>query len=107
MPWISRNFTMFAFVGACLVASSAGHKSAYGADNGALLAAAERGDAQEVGRLLAAGADLNVTNRSGEVPLHLAAVSGSKDVAQLLIDRGADVNAQDRGGFTPLHMAAY
>ena len=46
---------------------------------------------------------VNVADAAGKTPLHWAALSGNKDVAQLLVDRGAKVNVPDRDGFTALH----
>jgi hypothetical protein len=40
-------------------------------------------------------------------PLHVAALTGHKDIAELLLAKGADVNAKSNGGLTPLHQAAY
>ena len=42
----------------------------------------------------------------GSTPLHEAARSGRKEIAELLIDKGAEVNAKEDGGMTPLHPAA-
>jgi ankyrin repeat protein len=41
----------------------------------------------------------------GATPLHWAARSGHKDVAQLLVSDSADVNAKDGDGDAPLHWA--
>jgi len=54
--------------------------------------------------LLAAGADLNTTNRDG-TPLHFAAYKGRAEVAQILLAAGADVNVRDKFGCTPLDLA--
>jgi TonB family protein len=43
---------------------------------------------------------------NGEKPLHLAAMNGHKDVAELLLANKAEVNAKTDSGYTPLHMAA-
>jgi ankyrin repeat protein len=72
-----------------------------------LFAAVKAGNAEEVRRLLATGADSKVRDNRDAAPLHWAAVSGSKEVAELLIAHGADVNATDRVGYTALHVAAY
>jgi cytohesin len=40
---------------------------------------------------------------NGDTPLHVAALKGSKEIAELLLANGADVNAKDEVGFTPLH----
>ncbi|KAJ8681224.1 hypothetical protein QAD02_017011 [Eretmocerus hayati] len=59
--------------------------------------------------LLDAGAELNVFNKWGHTPLHVA-VSKDLQIVKLLITRGADVNAVDADaplseGCYPLHMA--
>ena len=41
----------------------------------------------------------------GDTPLHYAAVSGRKEVAELLIANGADVKAKNKYGWTPLYFA--
>jgi cytohesin len=41
----------------------------------------------------------------GWSPLHMAAVGGSREAAELLLAKGADANATDSDGMTPLHVA--
>jgi ankyrin repeat protein len=59
--------------------------------------------------LLQAGCNANAHSSSGATPLHVAAMAGSIDIAQVLLQHGADVNASSgdppRGG-TPLNFAA-
>ena len=45
-------------------------------------------------------------SRNGNTLLQLAAVKGSKDIAELLLLKGADVNAKNNDSQTPLHFAA-
>ena len=49
---------------------------------------------------------MNVKNKYGTTPLHLASKRGSGEILKFLIKNGADVNARDsyRGG-SPLHWA--
>jgi len=39
-----------------------------------------------------------------QTPLHLAVITGQKNLIGLLIKAGSDVNAVDRNGQTPLHL---
>ena len=55
--------------------------------------------------LIAAGTDVNVKNRGGQVPLHQAAMRGYKEIVELLLAKGADVNAKTDAGETPLDNA--
>eukprot|EP00794_Sanderia_malayensis_P006340 gene6340-7066_t len=63
-------------------------------------------DVQYIVALLAAGADINVTDRYGQTALHAAARDWHPDVARFLIDNGADVNKQDIFGRSPIFIAA-
>ena len=69
--------------------------------------AATVGNIEAVKQHLAAGVDVDVKAESSDewTPLHYAAYSSQKEVAELLIDKGADVNAKDKNGKTPLDWA--
>jgi hypothetical protein len=56
--------------------------------------------------LVTHGADVNLADEQGIVPLHSAAAGGSAAAAEALIDHGADVDARDEAGYTALHAAA-
>jgi len=58
-----------------------------------LLSAARRRNAEQVERLIRDGAAVNVQDRDGRTPRHLAAASGSAIIAELLIRGGASVLA--------------
>ena len=50
---------------------------------------------------------MNLKDKNGRTPLHLAAESADRDIVKLLLDKGARVNEKDdESGFTALHHAA-
>lgn len=65
--------------------------------------AARKGDAKKVKAILEADPKaVAAKDKSGDTPLHLAALHGQLEVAQILLDAGADVNAKNNyGPFTP------
>jgi uncharacterized protein len=64
-------------------------------DPAALVRAASLGDADEVGRLLDAGADPNAADESGRTAVTHAAYGAHAAVVRLLVDAGADLDLQD------------
>lgn len=58
-----------------------------------------------VGILLDAGALPDVPTKTGETPLHAAALTSREHALRLLLAAGADVGARNRFGVTPLHNA--
>src|SRR5258705_13671604 len=86
-------------VGAMLVLQSAipaaAQSSAPGDKADALAAAARKGDAAIVKKLLDDGVDVNTRYRYGATVLAYACDRGHVDVVKLLIDRGADVHVKD------------
>ncbi|GBP85350.1 Kinase D-interacting substrate of 220 kDa B [Eumeta japonica] len=73
----------------------------------ALMVASERGRAEAVRLLVAAGADPNATDADGWGPVALAARAGHAPVVRELLDAGAKVDPRDCGGWTPLMWASY
>lgn len=62
--------------------------------------------ALEIARaLIAAGADVNVTQHGGWTPLHAAALHGNLPLVRLLLDAGAAANAKNDTGQTPVALA--
>lgn len=74
-----------------------------------LTVAAERGDAAQISKLIAAGVDLNERDKSGYTALVWAARNGSTEVAKALMEARADMNARDcaANGWTPLIHAIH
>ena len=70
--------------------------------------AAKKGDVAKVQALLKGNPNLALSrdDEFGNTPLHGAAGTGHKEVAELLLAGKADVNARNNGGATPLHWAA-
>jgi TonB family protein len=64
-------------------------------------------DLAKVNALIAAGADVNAKDDTGETgPLDWAARQNHLDIMKVLLAHGADPKARDFYGFTPLHHAA-
>jgi Ankyrin repeats (3 copies) len=60
-----------------------------------------------IDRLLKNKSNINIVNKNGQTPLHLAAYNKSPETLKILLDYGADVNYVDKDGRTPLYLAAY
>jgi ankyrin repeat protein len=71
-----------------------------------LLAVAARGDAGEIKRLAATGADVNVRDGYGRTPLHVAAYRRNGDAITALVRAGADINALENDRYDALTIAA-
>jgi ankyrin repeat protein len=73
---------------------------------GALVRAGMTGNAAAAGVMLELGFAVSAPGEHGATPLHIAAYSGSADVAELLLSRGADLEATDgEWSSTPLEWA--
>ncbi|WP_409270056.1 ankyrin repeat domain-containing protein [Neobacillus sp. SCS-31] len=63
--------------------------------NEQLLAAAERGDVDEISRLIEKGANINAQDPNGRTPVMIATYNNDVTAAKVLIDAGADVDIRD------------
>lgn len=76
-------------------------------DHTALHEACHNGRFKLVEFLLAEGADPNIPDKNGNLPLHTAAGVGCLKSVKLLFPRTKNVNARDCLGRTALHLAAF
>ena len=67
--------------------------------------AAKAGDTKKVDAFLKTGVQVNVKDKNGNTPLHLAAQNEHLQVVKLLIKNGADVNIKNKKNQTPLNVA--
>ncbi len=74
--------------------------------NGTTALQAALGHIETMKVLIAAGADVNATNKYGSTSLIWAAHFGQTEAAQVLLASGADVNLKNQRGITPLMDAA-
>jgi len=79
--------------------------SEYAAYTG-LHAAAARGDAAEIARLVAGGANPNSRDRYQRTPLHVAAYRGRHDAMRALVKAGGDPNALENDRYDMATIAA-
>ena len=68
--------------------------------------AARNGNIEAVRLHLTAGADANIRDEGGWVPLHGASGSGHSEIAELLLANGAKVNVPSMSGKTALDYAS-
>ena len=70
-----------------------------------ILRASADGNVALLKKLIAEKWDPNASNDIGQTGLHLAAMWGHPEVAELLLKAGANVNVANDWGVTPLHYA--
>lgn len=71
-----------------------------------LLEAAENGDLDKVLQACHSGADVNVVDGRGMMPIHWAALRGHIEVIIALLDNGANVDSKNTAGWTPVMHAS-
>ncbi len=102
---ISYGLAAFAVVATpadAQVAPSATERAAYAG----LFAAAARGDAPEIARLAAAGANVRARDSNGRTPLIVAAFASQREAMRALVAAGADPNAQENDRYDIVTIAA-
>jgi ankyrin repeat protein len=67
--------------------------------------AARQGDLKTLGRLLAAGTDINARDQHGQTALMIAAQGGNPDVVTFLVEHGALLNHTAKFGLSALMLA--
>ncbi len=58
-----------------------------------------------VKKLVECGADVNIQNRNGNTPLHLAYLRRDQDMINFLLDKGADRNLKNKNNEIPSYMS--
>jgi ankyrin repeat protein len=71
-----------------------------------LLAAAARGDVNEIRKLAASGANVNVRDDYARTPLHVATFAKQRDAIAALAKAGADLNAKERDRYDAVTIAS-
>ncbi|KAK3446427.1 hypothetical protein EUGRSUZ_A02127 [Eucalyptus grandis] len=70
-----------------------------------LCAAARKGEARQIHRLLENGAAINGRDQYGWTALHRASFKGHTEAVRALLEKGIDIDAKDEDGYTALHCA--
>lgn len=67
-----------------------------------------QGKAEEVNKLIEAGANINLLNDEvGESPIHVATEKGNVDILKILIENGAHLDMLTRPGYSAAHLAVF
>lgn len=69
-------------------------------------AVVERGNLQDVRRMVRIGASLSTPDRHGNTPMHLAAANGHVLIMAMIAQRDVDLCARNLEEQTPIHLAA-
>jgi ankyrin repeat protein len=84
------------------VAPSAAEAAAYTG----LHAAAHKGDAAKIARLVASGAAVNATDAHGRTPLHVATFARQRDAIAALVKASADINRLENDRYDAVTIAS-
>ena len=72
----------------------------------ALGVACENNHHETAKTLIDHGADLNMADENGSVPVHFACRNGHMELTRLLLQKNADISLKNSHGWTPLHIAS-
>ncbi|MES2839879.1 MAG: ankyrin repeat domain-containing protein [Pseudomonadota bacterium] len=84
------------------IAPSAAEAAAYTG----LHAAAQKGDAAKIARLVAGGAAVNATDAHGRTPLHVATFARQREAIRALVKAGADINRLENDRYDAVTIAS-
>jgi ankyrin repeat protein len=85
-----------------VISCNQAYKSGYSQE---LLESVSKGELSKVKDFVNKGADINIKNKDGKTPLHIAVENNYEDIIKFLLENKADVNVKDNEGNTPLHIA--
>ena len=71
-----------------------------------LHAAAHKGDAEKIVRLVASGAAVNATDAHGRTPLHVATFARQREAIRALVKAGADINRLENDRYDAVTIAS-
>jgi len=90
------------FIILLLISCNQVYKNSYSEE---LLNSVKKGELSKVRDLIKRGANVNIKDKDGKTPLHIAVENNYEDIVKVLIQNNADVNIKDNNGNTPLHIA--
>lgn len=97
---------LVAMVAAVPAWAQVGPSPAEAAGYSGLHAAAHKGDAEKIARLVAGGAAVNATDAHGRTPLHMATFAQQREAIRALVKAGADINRLENDRYDAVTIAS-